>query len=273
MTDDEQPLNPDDVCGPCRTGFHNECVLSFEDGLLDDGVECCCRGEFSIKLYEAIDAGLTGILSDAQRKDEAGAHGIGAPGTQKDITSTGRKRADAVAEMMFPVFKGETRCGWGGLKFAGGGVVPIVGCAGNLVVQPGPDRKINPEDKALGYKRRDLHHGPDKNVLLNEPRINLHAICAVCHNRWHALNDPFYEKGRPDTSAFYLPLAPYYEHDNTTEATDEDRATVEVWWAIQPARNRPEYPFTPEKEPIMPRSTHGPDPDGSAGDEVTGDPV
>jgi hypothetical protein len=33
------------------------------------------------------------------------------------------------------------------------------------------------------------HHGPDYNTLNNDP-TNVSRICHVCHNRWHAANDP-----------------------------------------------------------------------------------
>jgi len=50
------------------------------------------------------------------------------PSDITDITSTGRKRA----AMMYPIFK-DMKCEWSGLRFAGGGVEPIIGCSGNII--------------------------------------------------------------------------------------------------------------------------------------------
>ena len=237
-------LNPDSVCLACKAGFHNECDLSFTD-MLEDGQQCCCRGEFSIELYRELDAGLEKILAgdDAEKASR-----VKQPHEVTDITSTGRKRSDEIAEMMLPVFEGTTTCAWAGLKFAGGGAVPIVGCTGNLLVVT---RKLSDEHREKGLHRRELHHGPDKNTLNNSPGINLHNTCDECHHRWHALNDEFYAKERPPASDPHLPLVPYWQHDALTAATDEDRAAFVAWFALPPAQ-RPEYPFTPEAPPRVP---------------------
>ena len=143
--------------------------------------------------------------------------GVGRPMAEPsditDITSTGRKRA----AMMYPIFK-NLKCEWAGLKFAGGGVEPIIGCAGNII-QPtkGPDKG-------------DRHHGPDKNVINNAPD-NVHRICSKCHNRWHAQNNKYYGD-RPAPDEPYLPL-PEYEwqpHDPYTKATEEEIEENEKYW-------------------------------------------
>src|SRR5690606_34666932 len=95
-----------------------------------------------------------------------------------DVLSTGRKRA----AVLFPIDP-ESPCEWRGLKFAGGGVSPIVGC--------------------VYGKQTNRHHGPDKSVLNNESG-NVHRICATCHNRWHAANDEHYGD-RPPAGAPFLP--------------------------------------------------------------------
>lgn len=107
-----------------------------------------------------------------------------------DPESAGRKRAAAI--LPDSMIKGMI-CEWALLKEAGGGINPIVGCHGN----PATDR----------------HHGCDKNTLNNERGINLHAICAYCHNRWHAANDKTYEGTRPKDETPWLPVGEYKTHD------------------------------------------------------------
>ncbi len=123
----------------------------------------------------------------------------------KDAHSTGRKRAAILLPDINP--RNTTIiCEWAGLKYAGGGQNPIIGCTGN----PATNR----------------HHGPDKNTLNNSrenPR-NIHAICAKCHNRWHAKNDIGYaaylkEIGGPEK----LPA-----HDMETKATHEELVNNEL---------------------------------------------
>lgn len=153
----------------------------------------------------------------------------------KDITdprSTGRKRA-------IIALPGQTGmlCQWAGLKWAGGGVQPIVGCAGNKLAE----FKKN-EDKPEGIDSRiERHHGPNKAVLDNSVGVNLHGICSDCHHRWHELNDPFYEGERPAAEFEWLPALPYYSHDPHTKATDDERQSSEAWWA-QGKKDRQTYP-------------------------------
>ena len=120
-----------------------------------------------------------------------------------DVQSTGRKRC---AEL-YP-FLPEQMCEWNNLAKAGGGVLPIVGCLGN--------------------KATNRHHGPDKNTL-NNTAINVHRICAFCHNYWHARNDEFYGV-RPAGTEPFIPLDTYQwsAHDSTTKATTEEIITAQI---------------------------------------------
>jgi len=144
--------------------------------------------------------------------------GVGRPMSDPDqitdVTSTGRKRA----AMLYPIFE-NMKCEWAGLKFAGGGVEPIIGCD-NHIIQPnkGPDKG-------------DRHHGPDKNVINNSPG-NVHRICSSCHNRWHARNNKYYGE-RPPTDQPYLPKVDYdwKPHDSETQATSEEIAENEKYWS------------------------------------------
>lgn len=123
-----------------------------------------------------------------------------------NVKAAGRKRAQFVAP-----FEEGMKCEWAGLKNAGGGIKPITGCAGLLVSH--------------------RHHGPDKNVLNNELGVNLHRICSKCHNRWHALNDPFYGE-RPEGGLPFLPITggAGMMHDPHTKATPQEMMENELWW-------------------------------------------
>ena len=143
---------------------------------------------------------------------------------------------------MMPFLRDQV-CGWAGLKHAGGGVIPILGCQGNTIA----DVKSTEAARELGADEvGHRHHGPDKNVLNNTPGMNLHGICSRCHTRWHALNDPFYSPdGRSDEADVpFLPVEPYYFHDSQTTFTDEEWEEVEAWWDL-PVKDRGEFPFTP----------------------------
>ena len=153
----------------------------------------------------------------------------------KDPTSTGRKRAAMVA----PILTGQI-CAWAGLKFAGGGPIPIVGCDGHALIE----RKGGAPEKDL--YQGDRHHGPDKNTLNNAVGMNLHSICADCHHRWHALNDEFYDKdGRPSAAFPFTPVVPYFLHDPVTRSTELQHAIAEDWWSL-PKKDRGDYPFAPD---------------------------
>lgn len=115
-----------------------------------------------------------------------------------DPISAGRKRAAAKVK----IDKGDM-CEWSMLKAAGGGRTPITGCP--------------------GYPATDLHHGPNKSTLCNDrpednvEHVNLHKICARCHNRWHAINDRFYESERPVDNSEWLPTGEFEWHDPVTK--------------------------------------------------------
>lgn len=108
----------------------------------------------------------------------------------QDAESSGRKRA--AEELPTDVLK-TMICEWALLKEAGGGINPIKGCHGNVAT--------------------DRHHGPNKNTLYNERRVNLHAICSYCHNLWHAKNDSTYEGERPKDDTPWYPAGEYKPHD------------------------------------------------------------
>jgi len=169
-------------------------VWHFED------VDCCCGGEVKFTVTgEVKHEGVSEAGEDAQGVDTGyiadGYVGGKDLADYKDPISTGRKRA---AEM-YPIHPGMV-CEWAGLKRAGGGVSPIVGCVG----RPASDR----------------HHGPDKNTMNNAPG-NLHRICDHCHNTWHALNDPHYGD-RPSHTTPFIPKGEkgidWFEHDSDTQA-------------------------------------------------------
>lgn len=168
------------ACYRCATGLHEECINT--SAALD--WKCCCKQEQSF--VPSVDSQLTEGL--AWQKDDTAV---------KDVKSTGRKRA----AVLFPLDK-EAPCEWQGLKFAGGGKHPVIGCVNN--------------------NQKARHHGPDKNTLNNSVG-NVHRICTHCHNRWHTLNDPDYY---PDDDDFVA-------HDPTTEATDLELATNELSWATK----------------------------------------
>ena len=150
------------MCPACQIGATRECFRI-------DGKRC------SEKQYKVVKKGK--IKSDPSADKVPGPKGrsLKSDGEVRDVLSTGRKRA----EVILPLTDANKRpivCEWAGLKYAGGGKNPIVGCTGN--------------------KATNRHHGPDKSTLNNsreDPR-NLHAICPKCHNRWHAANDIGYDE-------------------------------------------------------------------------------
>lgn len=197
----------DDPCFGCRTGFHNECSYAWTDDLIG---ECCCGGEVKFTVTgEVKDSGSTDETIPKKEVDngyiEDGYEANKSLADYKDPISTGRKRA---AEM-YPINAGMV-CEWAGLKRAGGGVFPIVGCVG----RPASDR----------------HHGPDKNTM-NNMQGNLHRICDFCHNTWHALNDPAYGE-RPEHTKPFIPTGKlgedWFNHDAETKATMEEILEAEA---------------------------------------------
>lgn len=180
-----------------------------------------------------------GALAEGSKEEvkKGPSHRFLDPDELSNDTSAGRKRAAA----MNPILAGMT-CEWAGLKFAGGGALPILGCRGNTIAQV----KSTEDAKAAGADEvGHLHHGPDKAVLNNSPGVNLHRVCSRCHNRWHAINDPLYPEQRPDVNRTFLPRVPFYDHDPMSAYTDDEFEASEAWWRLAKAK-RPEYPFTPQ---------------------------
>lgn len=184
------------VCWYCIVAIHEECLdtqpLSDDD---PDVLTCCCQGDEDV--YAVVISEPRGVGRPVKE-----------PGDVTDPTSTGRKRAALVA----PIYDGMS-CEWAWLAAAGGGVAPIVGCAGNTL-----------KATKSGTDKGDRHHGPDKNVLNNSPKHNLHVICTWCHHAWHAANDRYYKTPRPTAGEQWTPEPEYgknLEHDPRTRATED----------------------------------------------------
>lgn len=211
------------ICRFCMVGLVEECINPKEGHA--PGWIIPCGGQI------ALEQGSDRVVEVKHR----GGH-IMDPDELTNDTSAGRKRA----AMLAPILDG-MMCEWAGLKFAGGGVYPILGCKGNRIAKA----KSNEQAKTVGADEvGHIHHGPDKAVLNNAVGVNLHRVCSRCHNRWHALNDPEYAHDRPHVSFAYLPEHPYYDHDPMTRYTDEEYEKIEEWWAI-PRSDRGPYPFEP----------------------------
>lgn len=198
------------ICQYCAVGFHDLCYM--------EGQECCCGGEGFVDSFSL-----------------AGLPERGRPGAKPkmgedmhDVLSTGRKRA---AALLPDKFLATIQCQWQSLKYAGGGIQPIVGCTGNQAV--------------------DRHHGPDKSTINNDDQYselghNLHGICRQCHRRWHVCNDKFYGKGKDDRPAAGQPWLPDPQfgeckpHDRITIATDDDRDNFLIWFK-SPEKKRGRY--------------------------------
>lgn len=189
-----------ETCLACKAGFHDECADMWNGSLADD-TECCCLGAYSLEPSNAYEAALSADKPDIDAYFE-GYTGTKSLDQYADPISTGRKEA----VKKFPIKPGMV-CEWAWLKNAGGGVKPIIGCP--------------------GHPAEAVHHGPDKNTMCNIDS-NVHRICAECHNRWHATNDPFYgdrpvnAEGKVDASVPFLPIGQdALPHDPVTFATDE----------------------------------------------------
>lgn len=161
-------------CFNCGAGLHEECH-SIVDG------DCCCGGATG----EDIEEESSPVAKIQRGKND---------NSLRDQQSTGRKRA----AVLYPL-NPEANCEWKGLKLAGGGKQPIIGC--------------------YEGKQQARHHGPDKNTLNNDIG-NVHRICHHCHNRWHTLNDEDYEWGEV-----------YSPHDSKTLATAEEILDNELYWS------------------------------------------
>lgn len=210
----------DRPCLACVVGLFEECHNPRE-----------VPGESDFIIPCGVWMGAT-VLADPKVKGAIG-RPLSDPDQITDPTSTGRKRAAA----MHPILDG-MRCDWSGLKHAGGGVVPIVGCDGHLL------RASKGKFDGSTWQG-DLHHGPDKNTLHNTPGVNLHALCNQCHKRWHELNNPHYDEPRPPAGTTWVPNEDYYAHDPITAFTEDEWKIAEKWWDLAPVDRGP-YPFVPE---------------------------
>lgn len=194
------------ACVYCNMEFHAICEIPLDN-------DCCCEG----KGFEP-----DVIFAGDPRRKKARLEGS----MLRDTLSAGRHRA--AIRIPEEYFAADPECSWARLAAAGGGVRPIIGCAGN--------------------KATDRHHGPDKSVLNNDDELeyfgtNLHAICANCHARWHAINDKFYlppdwKKGdvaRPPNGAEWLPVGKEcLPHDPNTFADEALVKAHESWWGLTP---------------------------------------
>lgn len=133
------------------------CARSFhsECERWDDG-NCCCPKE-----EETPTPIFSEIVTGPKR---------GRPVQAKIGTSAGRKRA---AEVYDSEMGEDKPCEWRFMANCGGGLKPISGCVSGT--------------------RNHIHHGPIKNTSHNE-RSNISLICELCHNRWHAANNPVYKE-------------------------------------------------------------------------------
>lgn len=169
------------ACISCGRGLHFEC-----------GVPCCCSQD--VNTVEEIEEDDDNGKQRSRGKRRPGSTTYKRDSNLKDQQSTGRKRA----AVLYPLDK-EAPCEWQGLRIAGGGSFPIIGCSSGT--------------------QQARHHGPDKNTLNNEEG-NVHRICHRCHNRWHTKNDVGYVWGDPGQP-----------HDPITKAEISDMIANEVYWS------------------------------------------
>ena len=152
------PESQTHMCPACAAGLLEECLNP--EILNEDGETWIipCAVEFTQLIS----------IGGPKEKGDPGRPTLG-PGEVTDPKSTGRKRA----AMLAPILTGQV-CAWAGLRHAGGGVVPILGCNGHALIEnKGGDSK-------QGLWQGDRHHGPDKNTLNNSVGMNLHSICVDC---------------------------------------------------------------------------------------------
>lgn len=198
----------DSVCFGCMVGFHEECIEATPHEKIAGFYVCCCWQEGDVKPA----AFQRALKNSADLKDQQ---------------STGRKRAVVVIESEGRGLDGSI-CEWAQLRFAGGGVTPIIGCAGTIL------RETKDGDSLpAGESPRNVHHGPDKSTI-NNASGNLHVVCAHCHNRWHTLNDPHYGKNRPEAGKPFVPDGICLAHDPETQATPEELAFSDAYWQMSP---------------------------------------
>jgi hypothetical protein len=216
------------ICFACACGLPDDCTNP--QPVADDPT-----------YFIPCSAAFTGDDGQSERKGVG--RGVAGPRELTNDVSAGRKRA----AMLAPIMTG-MRCEWAGLKHAGGGVIPILGCRDNTIA----DVKTNAEAADAGVDEvGHRHHGPDKAVLNNSVGVNLHRVCSRCHNRWHALNDPHYSDERPDVERQFVPLEAYFAHDPFTVYTGDEYETAEAWWELEPAKRGP-FPFVSDSRKILP---------------------
>ena len=219
-----------DTCGYCMAEMCFQCD-STDDKSPD---KCCCAGTYG-RLSLGMFTGFAPTGGDSTDSSELSAESTNrSDSDDTEHRGPGRPRINSGADMKNPLKAGRRRaenlmtippgyvCEWALLEYAGGGIEPIVGCAGNTAA--------------------DKHHGPDKGTLNNEPGINLHRICEHCHNRWHELNDKYYSD-RPVENVGYLPLQQYgecHDHDRLTRADSRVIFASDKWWS-QSKSDRPAY--------------------------------
>lgn len=172
------------ACNNCNSGLHWECSK------ITDGA-CCCKTSPPTPVAEEKEEE---DYDDDERRTSYRTYKR--EGSLKDQQSTGRKRA----AKLYPLDPAAS-CEWRGLKHAGGGKIPIVGCPSGF--------------------QQARHHGPDKNTLNND-KGNVHRICHTCHNRWHTENDGGY--GVEDS---------ILKHDPNTLATPEEIVANIAYWATR----------------------------------------
>jgi hypothetical protein len=104
----------------------------------------------------------------------------------------------------------------------------------------------------MGSLAMHRHHGPDKSTLNNSPE-NVHLVCTVCHNRYHTLNDQYYDEDRPDDGLPYLPLAEFHPqvHDPVSRATPEEQFENEIWWTTKSRSRKTPLPPNLMKEKVV----------------------
>lgn len=216
----------DVLCYGCMIGFHEECIRPELHNPQAGWYKCCCYDK--TKVTELSTEGM--IIPEERRRTPKDSEDV------KDQTSTGRKRA-VVAMAEWERGLDGSVCEWAYLRNAGGGAVPIVGCNGTIIREVKQTEKV-----AANESPRHIHHGPDKSTLNNNPE-NLHAVCAACHGRWHALNDPRYAKDRPDYGRPHLPIdGDVLPHDPSSKATDLEMEFSDKFWSLTPAQRKP-LPF------------------------------
>lgn len=208
------------VCDYCQLEMCFICDTENED--------CCCGGSYGVVSF-----------NKPQRVLKTSADYEGKPMAQipnnhreafKDRPYTKGRKLSSEEELTNPVDAGRQRasdvapipedymCEWMMLLNAGGGIEPIIGCAGN--------------------QAEHRHHGPDKSTLNNGVGVNLHRICTECHNRWHSLNDQYYGD-RPLDNRNYLPTGECKEHDRSTRASAKDVIAHRSWWATARSDRQP----------------------------------